>query len=121
MHRARHLALVFGVILALMAPAMACALPDARMSTEEHACCRQMKGHCTGEGMPATHSCCHRNIANRFDAVQPHVAPVPDLAVVAILPTAPRFDFRPLAYVRVNCRAQIPADSPPSAVSILRI
>jgi hypothetical protein len=80
-----------------------------------------MKEHCTGEGMPATHSCCHQNVANRFDAIQPHVTSIPDIAVVAILSAVPRFDFRSFAYGRVNRQAQTPAVSPPSAISVLRI
>jgi hypothetical protein len=40
MNRARHFALVYAFILVLIAPAMTCALPDARMTMQERACCR---------------------------------------------------------------------------------
>jgi hypothetical protein len=124
MSRARHLALdmlIVVFILSLVAPAMTCALPDAGMTTQERACCREMKGHCASKGMPASHSCCHQTIANRFDAVQPHPVSVPAIAVVAILSTPSYFDFRSFVYGRVSFQSQTPAISPPSAISVLRV
>jgi hypothetical protein len=121
MDRARHFALVFLFILSLIAPAMTCALPDAGMTMQERACCRDMKGHCAREGMPASHSCCRQTVANRFDAVQPHAVSVPALAVVAILPSPSYFDLRSFIYGRVSFPSQIPAASPPSAISVLRV
>ena len=122
MERARHLALVVIFILSLVAPAMTCAFPGAGMTAQERACCREMKGHCAGKGMPASHSCCRETIANRFDAVQPHAVSVPAIAVVGVLPSSSScFDLRSLVYERVNFAAQTPAVSPPSAVSVLRV
>jgi hypothetical protein len=119
MGRLRHLTLVFTFILSLVAPAMTCALPDARMTVAERTCCREMEGHCASKGMPASHSCCHQTIANRFDAVQPHSTSIPALAVVAILPA--HFDLRAFAYESVSHQLPSAAVSPPSAISVLRI
>ena len=121
MKRARHPVLVFAFILALLAPAMTCALPGASMNVQERACCHEMKGHCSGAGMPASHSCCHENLTSRYDAVQPHAVTVPGITVVAILPAASHFDFRSFQYARIRCPAQTPAFSPPSIISELRI
>jgi len=120
--RARHPALVFAFILALIAPVMTCALPGAYMNAQEHACCHEMKGHCNKAEMPASHSCCHENLTSRCDAVQPHTATVPGITMVAILPAVSHFDFHSFPYARMHCPAQAPAFSPPSAAnSELRI
>jgi hypothetical protein len=121
MERARHLALAVIFILSLVAPAMTCAFPGAGMTAQERACCREMKGHCAGKGMPASHSCCRETIANRFDAVQPHAVSVPAIAVVGVLPPSSCFDLRALVYGRVSFAPQTPGVSPPSAVSVLRV
>jgi hypothetical protein len=121
MKRAHHPALVFAFILALLAPAMTCALPGTSMNAQDRACCHEMQGHCAGAGMPASHSCCHENLASGVDAVQPHAVAVPGITVVAILPAALHFDICSVPYARVNCDAHAPALSPPSTVSELRI
>src|ERR1700751_4929950 len=53
----------FGVLVLLvscLAPAMACMVPNAEMSTQERACCRMMKHQCGQMGMPASHGCCQK-------------------------------------------------------------
>ena len=54
----------FGVLVLLLvsclAPAMACMVPNAQMSTQERACCRMMKNQCGQMGMPASHGCCQK-------------------------------------------------------------
>ena len=54
----------FGALILLlvtcMAPAMACMVPGAEMSTQERACCRTMKNQCGQMGMPASHGCCQK-------------------------------------------------------------
>src|SRR5437763_4400905 len=63
------------VLLSLLAPAMACAMPASQMTVAEHACCKQMKGRCGSMRMPPSHSCCQTTVAsNRLDLVQPHSA-----------------------------------------------
>src|ERR1700737_3477777 len=54
----------FGVLVLLLvsclAPAMACMVPNAEMSSQERACCRMMKNQCGQMGMPASHGCCQK-------------------------------------------------------------
>src|SRR5258708_4551466 len=54
----------FGVLVLLLvtclAPAMACMVPSAQMSTQERACCRMMKNQCGQMEMPASHGCCKK-------------------------------------------------------------
>src|ERR1700748_3632583 len=54
----------FGVLVLLLvsclAPAMACMVPNAAMSTQERACCRLMKNQCGQMEMPASHGCCQK-------------------------------------------------------------
>src|SRR5271170_5298328 len=54
----------FGVLALLLvscvAPAMACMVPNARMNTEERACCRAMKNQCGQMEMPESHGCCQK-------------------------------------------------------------
>jgi hypothetical protein len=54
----------FGVLVLLLvsclAPAMACMVPNAEMSTQERACCRMMKNQCGQMGMPVSHGCCQK-------------------------------------------------------------
>src|SRR6195256_6654759 len=52
-----------GVLILLgsfLAPAMACMVPNAEMSTQERTCCRMMKNQCGQMGMPAAHGCCQK-------------------------------------------------------------
>lgn len=121
MARARHLAPIFAFLLSLVAPAMTCVLPDARMTVEERACCREMKGHCASMGMPASHGCCRQSVASHSDAVQPHSSSIPAVAVAFILPVSAHFDLRARSFERVSEPWHSPPVSPPSAVSVLRI
>ncbi len=54
----------FGVLVLLLvtclAPAMACMVPNAEMSTQERSCCRMMKNQCGQMGMPTSHGCCQK-------------------------------------------------------------
>src|SRR6266702_1110095 len=83
----------FGVLVLILAsclaPAMACMVPNAEMSTEERACCRMMQNQCGQMGMPASHGCCQKTPANVYDralttqtaAMQPVAVPVIWLSV----------------------------------------
>src|SRR5712672_1931039 len=48
------------LLVSCLAPAMACMVPNAEMSTQERACCRMMKNQCGQMGMPASHGCCQK-------------------------------------------------------------
>src|SRR3954447_965546 len=122
MGRLRHLAVVMALVMSLLAPAMACALPAAQMTPQEHTCCKKMKGNCGSMRMPASHSCCQQSIqANHLYAAQPESVPVPMVAILAVLPSATIFDPRPMTYEHVSPPEHSPPPSPPPAVSVLRI
>ncbi len=117
----------FGAILlmlvACVAPAMACMAPDAQMTIEERACCRMMKSQCGQMEMPTSNDCC--KIAAQS---------VPDTAL-----KTEKLSFHPSGFVAIwaasfeiltpqragNGWIQHPEDSPPksppSAITILRI
>jgi hypothetical protein len=46
------------------APVMACLAPDAQLTEEEKACCRQMAEQCASADMAAGHSCCHPTLTS---------------------------------------------------------
>src|SRR5690242_3332793 len=56
MHRLGLIVRVFAVVVSLLAPVMACAVPSAQMNASEQACCKHMRGRCGS--MPMQHSCC---------------------------------------------------------------
>ncbi len=122
MRRLHHLTVVLALILSLLAPTMACALPNAQMTAQEHACCQKMKGNCGSMRMPASHSCCQPSMqANHFDAVQPESTSAPAAAAVAVLPSPTIFNFPSLSFERVPLQQHSPPISPPPTVSVLRI
>jgi len=114
------LALLVGVLV----PAMACALPGAVLSPAERACCVQMQGHCGSMNMPASHSCCHKRMpaargsnaaftpAAHFDLTA-HAATA--LAAAVLLPRPETSQNSAVSY-----EWAVP-HSPPSRTSILRI
>ena len=117
----------FGVILLLLvscvAPTMACMAPDAQMTTEERACCRMMKNQCGQMGMSASHGCCTKapkslhESALKTDTVSLH--PVAFIAV-----SVASFEFlapQDVGYGSVQHPEYSPPESPPSAITILRI
>ena len=117
----------FGVLVLLLvtclAPAMACMLPDAAMSTQERACCRMMKNQCGQMGMPASHGCCQKTPPSVHDNAldTKTIALHPD-AVTTIWLVASEL-LHPTTAVAgwVEHAEYSPPKSPPSAVSILRI
>jgi hypothetical protein len=117
----------FGVLALLLvsclAPAMACMVPDAAMSTQERACCRMMKNQCGQMGMPASHGCCQKTPPSVHDnasdskpvTFHPVVVPVIWLAASELVnPTSVLAGW--VEHVDYS-----PPKSPPSAISILRI
>jgi hypothetical protein len=117
----------FGVLVLLLvtclAPAMACMVPNAEMSTQERACCRMMKNQCGQMGMPASHGCCqkippsvHDNaLDTKVVSIHPVVAPVIWLAAFELV--------NPSSTVTgwVEHPDYSPPKSPSSTISILRI
>src|SRR6476619_7037984 len=118
----RQLGIVFALLLSLLAPTMACALPNAQMTAQEHACCKKMKGNCGSMRMPTTHSCCQQSVrANHLDAIQPESVSVPVAPLVAVLPSVTLFHPTFLDEERLSAPQHSPPTSPPHAVSVLRI
>jgi hypothetical protein len=117
----------FGVLVLLLvsclAPAMACMVPNAEMSTQERACCRMMKNQCGQMGMPASHGCCQKTPPSVHDnaldtkpvSFHPVVVPVIGLAAPELV--NPSSDVAGW----VEHPDYSPPKSPPSTISILRI
>jgi hypothetical protein len=117
----------FGVLVLLLvsclAPAMACMVPNAQMSTQERACCRVMKSQCGQMEMPASHGCCHKTPPSVHDNAL-DTKPVTFHPVVATILWLADFEFvNPTASVAgwVEHPDYSPPKSPPSTISILRI
>jgi hypothetical protein len=117
----------FGVLVLLLvsclAPAMACMVPNAEMSTQERACCRMMKNQCGQMGMPASHGCCQKTPPSVHDSAldtkavmfQPILVPVVWLAAVELVkPTSTVIGW-------VEHADYSPPNSPPSTISVIRI
>ncbi len=117
----------FGVLLLLLvsclAPAMACMVPNAQMSTQERACCQAMKNQCGQMEMPASRGCCQKTPPSVHDnaldtkavTFHPVVVPVTWLAAFELVnPT-------PTVIGWVEHPDYSPPKSPPSTISILRI
>ena len=117
----------FGALVLLLvscvAPAMACMIPNAEMSTQERACCRAMKNQCGQMEMPASQNCCQKTAPsihdNAFDTkavtFHPVVAPVIWLAAFELVNP-------PVTVIGwVESPDYSPPKSPPASISILRI
>jgi hypothetical protein len=117
----------FGVLVLLLvsclAPAMACMVPNAEMSTQERACCRMMKNQCGQMEMPASHGCCQKtppsvhNNALETKTVALHPVVVHFIWLTASDLTNPT----PAVIGWVEHPDYSPPKSPPSTISILRI
>jgi hypothetical protein len=117
----------FGALVLLLAsclaPAMACMVPGAQMTTEERACCRMMGNQCGEMEMPASHGCCRETPPNVFDsaldtkavALHPNIVPTISLAALQLVNSTPHV----IGWVEHPDYS--PPTSPPSTVSILRI
>jgi hypothetical protein len=117
----------FGVVVLLLvsclAPAMACMVPDAQMSTQERACCRMMKNQCGQMGMPASHGCCQKTPPSVHDnALDTKTVALHPVALAAIWLTASEL-LNPTSAVIgwVEHPDYSPPKSPPSTILILRI
>jgi hypothetical protein len=117
----------FGVLVLLLvsclAPAMACMVPNAAMSTQERACCRMMKNQCGQVEMPALHGCCQKSPPSVHDnaldtkAMTFHPVAIPVIWLAASELANPAS----AAAGRVEHSGYSPPKSPPSTISILRI
>lgn len=62
------------LLVMLGVPAMACLEPDAQLTEEEKACCREMANQCGSMDMPGDHSCCQKTVQHHDVAVVKNVS-----------------------------------------------
>jgi hypothetical protein len=119
----RQLGVLLLLLVSCLAPAMACMVPDAQMSAQERACCRIMKDQCGQMEMPASHGCCHKTSPGVRDNALDNKTITFHPAVVAVIwLSAYELVNPPLAAAEwVESPGYSPPQSPPSAISILRI
>ena len=117
----------FGVLVLLLvsclAPAMACMVPNAAMSTQERACCRMMKNQCGQMEMPASHGCCQKTPPSVHDNALDTKAMTFHPVVVPVIWLAASELVNPTSAVAgwVEHPDYSPPKSPSSTISILRI
>jgi hypothetical protein len=119
----RQFCVLILLLVSCVAPAMACMVPDAAMSTQERACCRMMKNQCGQMEMPASHGCCQKTPLSVHDNAldtkatnfHPIAAPVVWLAAFELV--------NPISAVTgwVERSNDSPPNSAPCTISILRI
>lgn len=119
-NRSRQFGALVLLLIWSLVPAMACTLPDAQMTPAERACCVQMQRNCGGMEMPASHPCCQKQVRTEQSAVvqegqstsQPIVSQIVR-GMQMVLPVSP---MREQHALNVS-----PPQSPPSAITVLRI
>jgi len=119
----RQFAVLVLLLVSCLAPAMACMVPNARMSTQERACCRVMKSQCGQMEMPASHGCCDKTPPSVHDNAL-------DTKTVTFHPVVASILWL-VAFELVNPTSAVtgwverpdysPPKSPPATISILRI
>ena len=119
----RQIGVLVLLLVSCLAPAMACMVSSAEMSTQERACCRMMKNQCGQMEMPASHGCCqktppsvHDNALNtKAVAFHPVIVPVIWLAASELVNPASAVT------ARVEHPDYSPPKSSPASVAVLRI
>ena len=119
----RQFAVLVLLLVSCLAPAMACMVPNAQMSTQERACCRVMKSQCGQMEMPASHGCCDKTPPSVHDNAL-------DTKTVTFHPVVASILWL-VAFELVNPTSAVtgwverpdysPPKSPPATISILRI
>lgn len=113
------------VLLAVssLTPAMACMLPGAQLTPEERACCRMMHEQCGQMEMHGAPSCCHNVSSSAFDSAQVTKADTPNLFSASVIWVAlSDLPNRVSSSIeRIEQHDYSPPQSPPSAISVLRI
>ncbi len=120
----RQFAFMLAMILPLLMPNMACALPGVHLTPAERACCRQMKEQCGSMEMPASHSCCGKELPamTQWSAVQ-----APPAHVHLGLSATANLSLIALLQIPANLQGDAPRQShmlpqsPPATISVLRI
>lgn len=119
----RQFVLILAVVLPLLVPTMACAVPNVHLSATERACCKSMGSQCGTQTMPASHGCCSKEVpaANHWQAaVQVNFTNIQmDLSAVtepmpAVLPLLPMV----LPDYGQWLETALPQSSPPTITSL---
>ncbi|MFZ0817393.1 MAG: hypothetical protein WAM78_17855 [Candidatus Sulfotelmatobacter sp.] len=119
-NRSRQLGALVLLLVWSLVPAMACTLPDAQMTPAERACCVQMQRNCGGMDMPASHPCCQKQVRTEQNAVVQKVQRNSQPMVMQIVPGTQM--AIPVSVSRERHALNVsPPQSPPSAVTILRV
>jgi hypothetical protein len=119
----RQFAVLVLLLVSCLAPAMACVVSNAQMSTQERACCRAMKSQCGQMEMPASHGCCDKTPPSVHDNALDTKTVTFHPVVASILWLAAFELVNPTSAVTgwVERPDYSPPKSPPATISILRI
>jgi hypothetical protein len=119
-NRSRQLGAVVLLLVWSLVPAMACTLPETQMTPAERACCVEMQRNCSGMDMPASHPCCQKQVRTEQAALVqkgPHISQPEAVQIVPGMQMA-----LPVSFMCEQHSLNVsPPQSPPSAVTILRI
>jgi hypothetical protein len=122
MGRLRHTISSILLVLSLLAPTMACAMPSAQMDAAEQACCKQMGGGCGS--MRMQHSCCRSTFDKGTSQLQQAVEPWSHSGFTTTSIPVPVHSFR---MVQTESRDSFasgsspPPEAHPGAIQILRV
>ena len=121
----RQFALVLAIVLPLLSPTMVCALPNVHLSPAEQACCKHMDSLCGTMAMPASYGCCHKEVptaSNWNAAIRASSAKVQmDWSAIAKRSPAILLPMPVVLSDYAQWDGSTLPQSPPSAISVLRI
>jgi hypothetical protein len=115
------------VLLLLVAgvPVMACMQPDATLTADEMACCKQMANDCSEMGGQSSgHDCCKKtDIRTHVAVVQPSstIVGIDPVYVISSLPTEATGNEQVNPLLASFVHEYSPPESPPGFNQILRI
>jgi hypothetical protein len=111
------------LLASFLTPAMACAVADSPMTSEERACCQMMGSKCGQKGMSGSQGCCKKIPGSLYDnalntkAVTIHPVVVPVIWLSALHVGNPTSSFSGW----IEHLDYSPPKPPPTTISILRI
>lgn len=85
MRRGIAITFAFLTILWTAAPLLACIMPEHAMTAQERECCKDMAQMCGSSNMPASHSCCKKEVRGVTMVATSDQQSVPHLQVVAVV------------------------------------
>ena len=123
MKAARQLGIVILLLVSYLTPAMACMVSNVQMNAEERACCRAMKNQCEQMGMQPSHGCCQKTTqSSRDNALDTKATTYHPVVVAAVWLTISDWSHATSVAVGwLEHPGYSPPQSPPNAISVLRI